>query len=531
MSEQAASPAEDWAGFFDDAPCGLLRLDAQHVVRVANPYALELLGRPNSDLAEGLPFKALLSVAGRVFVQTQLWAELALAGRVEERTLDLVRPDGERTPVLLNAVQTRDPQGLPGDIKIALTRATVKRAYEAEIPRARQAAEQAAQAKADFLANVSHEIRTPLNGMVGVAGALGRTPLTATQTEMVDLIQSSGAMLERLLSDVLELSKVEAGGLQLEPHPFDLQRELTGALELARIRADAKGLSFDARFGPEAAGRFQGDAVRLKQVLGNLTANAVKFTERGGVRVLVELETEAADPVLCIIVEDTGIGFDQATGDTLFQRFQQADAGITRRFGGTGLGLAICKALVDLMGGSIRAKSTPGQGSRFCVRIPLPRCLEELAVEAPPGPSDQAQTDQGAADQPLRILLVEDHPTNRKVVELILAPYAIELVNAENGREGVDAWRAEDFDLVLMDMQMPVMDGLSAVREIRAQERAEPRRRRTPIAMLSANAMEHHRRESLDAGADLHIAKPVTPDSLLAGIQAALELSAEAVAA
>ena len=525
MGPQAADASEDWAGFFERAPCGLLRLDAGHVVRVANPYALELLGRTGADIGDGLPFNTLLSVAGRVFVQTQLWAELALAGRVEERTLDLVRPDGERTPVLLNAVQVRDADGAPGDIKISLTRAAVKRAYEAEIPRARHLAEQAAQAKSDFLANVSHEIRTPLNGMVGVAGALGRTPLSASQAEMVALIQSSGAMLERLLSDVLELSKVEAGGLQLEPQPFDLQRELNGALELARIRADAKGLCFDARFGPEADGRFFGDAVRLKQILGNLTANAVKFTEGGEVRVRVELDPAGPDPVLSLTVEDTGIGFDQATGDTLFQRFQQADAGITRRFGGTGLGLAICKALVDLMGGTIKARSQPGRGSRFQVRVPLPRCETEAPAEAP------AAAAEPAADRPLRILLVEDHPTNRKVVELILAPYDIALVNAEDGRQGVDAWRAAPFDLVLMDMQMPVMDGLSAVREIRELERADPARPRTPIAMLSANAMEHHRRESLDSGADLHIAKPVTPDSLLAGIAAALEPQAEAAAA
>jgi signal transduction histidine kinase/CheY-like chemotaxis protein len=525
MQGAGAALVENWEDLFSRAPCGLLKLDSEYRITAANAYLLELAGRNAEDLAAGVRFYDLLSMAGRIFVQSRLWPELALAGRVEELALDLVRGDGERTPVLLNASQERDPEGKGADILIALTRAVAKRAYEAEVPRARKEAEQAARAKADFLANVSHEIRTPLNGMIAVAAVLEKTALGASQREMVELIQSSGVMLERLLSDVLEISKVEAGGLQLEVRPFDLCDELRGPIDLARIRAGGKGLGFKARFTDRAQGRFDGDAVRLKQILGNLISNAVKFTEAGEVRVDVDLEpSDTGDFLLNMVVEDTGIGFDQETGDTLFQRFQQSDAGITRKYGGTGLGLAICKGLIDAMDGTIQVRSSPGEGSRFHVRIPLTLSGSAVAHEAPP-------ESIGGPDRPLRILLVEDHPTNQKVVELILAPLGVQLVFAENGQTGVEAWRAGAFDLVLMDMQMPVMDGLTATRTIRSLEAADPRRPRTPIAMLSANAMNHHRDESLACGADLHIAKPVTPASLLEGIRGALAASAAAEAA
>ena len=506
----------DWAEFARLAPSGLMRLGGDYAVQVANPYALELLGRSEAELLGGLKVFDLLTVAGRIFLQTRMLPELALAGRLEEVALDLLRPGGARVPVLLNAVQSAGPDGSPV-IHLAVTRAAAKRAYEAEVPKARAEAEQAYRVKADFLANVSHEIRTPLNGMIGVAGALERTGLSDDQREMVALIQSSGVMLERLLSDILEISKVEAGGLELELRPFELMAELRGVLDLARIRANEKGLEFHTRFGPGTDARFEGDAVRLKQILGNLTANAVKFTEAGQVNVEVDV-CEGADGARTLVlgVADTGIGFDETTGDTLFQRFKQAETGITRRYGGTGLGLAISKALVDLMGGVISARSRPGAGSRFEARIPLQAC-----ADAPAADSGHARASE--PDRPLRILLVEDHPTNRRVVELILSPYGVDLVMAENGALGLEAWGAGRFDLILMDMQMPVMDGLAATRAIRDVERAEPARGRTPLAILSANAMEHHRQESLAAGADLHIAKPVTPATLLAGIQAALD--------
>ena len=506
----------DWAGFFDRAPCGLLHLDGTHAIVRANAYAARMLGRPPAALV-GLRLHDLLSVAGRIFAQTRLWPELALAGRVEEIALDLVDGTGERVPVLLNATQARDAGGEASGIHIAFTRAVAKRAYEAEVPKARRLAEEAARVKSDFLANVSHELRTPLNGVMGGADALGRTELTAPQREMIELVQASGGALQRIISDILEMSRIEAGQLEIERRTFELGAELQGTIDLARLRAEEKRLAFEARLGPGAAGGLRGDPVRIAQILGHLLSNAAKFTERGRVGLALDVIDEDGAAVLVIEVEDTGIGFDDATGDVLFRRFEQAEGGLARRRGGTGLGLALCRALTDLMGGAIAARSRPGLGSRFTVRLPLERCARHDAT-TPREEEDGLEPAPGAT----RVLLVEDQAANRKVVELLLARRGMALTMAKDGALGLEAWRSGAFDVVLMDLQMPVMDGLSAIRAIRAIERAERGGHRTPIAVLSANAMEHHRREAIEAGADTHIPKPVTASALLEGIRTAL---------
>ena len=518
MTSGHPNPGEpDWAGLFDGAPCGLLQLDGGHAILRANAYAARLLARPQETLA-GLRFHDLVSVAGRLFAQSRLWPELALAGRVEEIALDLIDGAGARVPVLLNATQASEEDEGPGGIRIAFTRAVAKRAYEAEVPRARREAAEAARVKSDFLANVSHELRTPLNAVVGGADALGRTALDLEQLEMVGLVQSSGEALRRIITDILEVARIEAGQLGLEPRDFDPRGELGGVMELARIRAAEKGLAFEARFGPGTACHLHGDPERIKQILSHLASNAVKFTDEGRVLVAVDIVDEGLATVLALSVEDTGIGFDDATGDALFSRFHQVEEGLSRERGGAGLGLALCKALADLMGGTIAARSRLGEGSRFTVRLPLRR----VAAPIPPPPRPAMPEGSEATPGPLRVLLVEDQDANRKVVEILLSRQGMRLVAAEDGARGVEAWRGGAFDLVLMDVQMPVMDGLAAIRAIRAAERAERGGHRTPIAVLSANAMVHHRREALEAGADTHIAKPVTAKALLEGITAAM---------
>ena len=396
---------------------------------------------------------------------------------------------------------------------------TERMAFEAQLDAARQAAEDANRAKSDFLANMSHEVRTPLNGVIGIVDALARTPLSPAQGEMVDLIQSSGATLERLVSDILDVSKIEAGRLDLEVHSFDLTAMIGAVLDVARIRAEERGVGFDATFGPTARGLFRGDSVRLRQVLDNLLSNALKFTHAGKIAVAVDV-SDAVDGAqvseLALMVSDTGVGFDPALAADLFDRFRQADGAITRRFGGTGLGLSISKALVEMMGGRIEAASTPGAGSVFTVRVPLPRAApqaEPAPSKTEPGAEPDLDMAAPAADgaPPLRILLAEDNLTNQKVVSLILAPLGADLTIVENGAQAIEAFREGEFDLVLMDMQMPVMDGLAATRVLREIEQAAPLRRRTAIAMLSANAMAHHREEAAACGADLHIAKRSPP--------------------
>ncbi|PVM93682.1 PAS domain-containing hybrid sensor histidine kinase/response regulator [Caulobacter endophyticus] len=503
----------DLGRLYDLAPCGLATFDAELTILSANPYFLDVVGLSRAEMVEPIKLTALLSVASRIYLQGRLQAQLALTGRVDEIVLDVARPDGQRVPVVLNACQERDAGRPAGRIHISLARAAARRAYEAEVPKARQEAIDAKQVKADFLANVSHEIRTPLNGVVGVVGALQRTELSARQRDMVALIESSAVTLERLVGDILEISRVEALALTLDVRPFRPREELDGVLELAGLAARAKGVAFESVCDAALDQSFLGDSVRLKQILTNLTSNAVKFTQEGLVRVTLGLGCEGQTPQLVISVEDSGIGFDQAQAEALFQPFHQADAGISRRFGGVGLGLSIARSLVDLMGGTITVRSAPGEGSTFSVSIPL-GIPEALAGDT--GPSETLSMERS-----LRILLVEDNETNQRVVSLILAEADVALTITSNGALGLDAWREADFDLVLMDMQMPVMDGLTAIRTMRLEEQRSGRAR-TPIAVLSANAMDHHRDEALAAGADLHIAKPISASGLFTGIQNAL---------
>jgi CheY-like chemotaxis protein/anti-sigma regulatory factor (Ser/Thr protein kinase) len=386
-----------------------------------------------------------------------------------------------------------------------------------------------------FVANMSHEIRTPLNGVIGTAGALARTDLTPAQHEMLDLVQSSGQVLERMLSDILDQAKIESGAFQLQIARFDLRPAVEAAAELMRARADEKGVGFHVTYGDAADGAFEGDAVRLKQIVSNLASNAIKFTHAGEVRILVDVtDGEGADPArLRIEVSDTGIGFDTEAAERLFGRFVQADGSTSRQFGGTGLGLSISKTLVELMGGSISATSEPGVGSCFIAEIPLSRAQSladyrrQRARAAEPA---DGLSDLNACLAGLRILLAEDHPTNQRVVQLILGPVGIDLTIVENGRDAVDAFQREHFDLVLMDMQMPLMDGLAATREIRRHESAAGAPR-TPIAMFTANAMDEHRAMAAAAGSDHHIPKPITPESLLAGIVAALTVESDVASA
>jgi len=372
-------------------------------------------------------------------------------------------------------------------------------------------AEQANRAKSEFLANMSHEIRTPLNGIVAGADMLARADLDPRAQELVRIIASSGATLERLLTDILDLARIEAGRIAIESTTFQLGELVRTTAALAKLQADEKGVAVKVEVEAEVDRAFHGDPYRIRQVLLNLLSNAVKFTERGSVTVQAQ-----GLPGGCVrvTVRDTGIGFKPEMKEQLFGRFHQADGSITRRFGGTGLGMTISRELTQLMGGVLDAEGAEGEGASFWFDLPL--MPAEMADEA-----EEAVLAE-APDRPLRVLLADDHPTNRKVIELMLEDLA-EVVSVENGAEALMALGNDNFDIVLMDMQMPVMDGLEATRRIRETEAALGRGC-VPLIMLTANALPEHVAASHAAGADRHLEKPVTLAGLLEAMNEVLSV-------
>ena len=366
-------------------------------------------------------------------------------------------------------------------------------------------AEAANRAKTEFIANMSHEIRTPLNGVLAVSDALSRTRLSGQQQAMLGLISSSGRVLQQLLSDILDLSRIDTARMEIHPEPFDLRGAVYEVAQLHRGVGEAKGVEFVLALDDEIDGQVIGDVVRFKQVLTNLISNAIKFTETGQVRVTGAREATIGSPRFRFSVADTGIGFEPEGGRHLFNRFEQADGSITRRFGGSGLGLAICGELVALMGGEISCESEPGRGSTFSFFVPL---------QLHDGPDATAVAAPQRLERRIRVLAADDHPTNRKVLELVLSQVDVDLILVEDGAMALEAVSSQSFDVILMDMQMPVMDGLTATRAIRALE-ATDARVRTPIIMLTANALPEHVAQAKTAGADRHMAKPLNPAELL----------------
>ena len=379
---------------------------------------------------------------------------------------------------------------------------------EEALERARNAAESANRAKSAFLANMSHEIRTPLNGILGMAQVMGREERDEPQRNRLRVIQDSGEALLAILNSILDLSKIEAGHLEIEALEFDLAETVAVACEPFVTLAHEKKLAFDLTIEPAARGLWRGDALRLRQVLVNLASNAVKFTERGRIDLIVDVgETGPA-----ITMTDTGVGIPRERLEEVFDKFSQADESSTRRFGGTGLGLAICRELIALMGGALKVNSQPGRGSTFAFELPMERV-------APPVEHTAPAHDEEA--RPLRVLAAEDNLTNQMILNALLTPLQAEVTMVENGRKAVEAFDQADFDIVLMDIQMPEMSGVDATLAIRRVE-AQKGLPHTPILAVTANVMTHQLKEYLAAGMDAVIAKPVQAIVLFAEMEKAL---------
>ena len=333
---------------------------------------------------------------------------------------------------------------------------------------------------------------------------------------MVRLISTSGRTLLRVMDDLVEFSRLEGDRIDFDVRPFELEEALRTTCEAARTRAEAKGLRFDTFISAGCDGVFRGDPVRIGQVLGNLLNNAVKFTEHGHISVSASVEDLPGDKTqLRLSVSDTGVGFAPEIAERIFDRFEQADISTSRRFGGLGLGLSIVKRLVDMMQGEITATSREGEGSTFEATVPISR--DRIAALAALTAVEVEDFDTETQLDNLHLLVAEDNPMNRRVVELLLAQSGLEITFAENGKEAVEKFSEGQFDLVLMDLQMPIMGGLAATRAIREWE-SQNARPKTPIIAVSANATDDHVEEAKQAGADDHVAKPIVRETLFEAI-------------
>jgi signal transduction histidine kinase/CheY-like chemotaxis protein len=385
------------------------------------------------------------------------------------------------------------------------------RRVKASLVMARIEAEAANDAKSVFLATISHEIRTPLNGVLGMAQAMSLDELSPAQTERLKVLHRSGETLLSLLNDVLDLAKIEAGKMTFECLDFDLGELVRGAVANFQALAAEKGLELGLDMGA-GEGVYRGDPTRVRQILFNLIGNALKFTSHGRIQIECRFGLAGLD----ISISDTGIGIPADRIGSLFAKFTQVDDSTTRRFGGTGLGLSICGELANLMGGRIEVQSVEGRGSRFTVKLPL----ERVGDSAPPEPT--AKPPVMVLAPGLRVLAAEDNATNQLVLRRLLEFAGVDVVIVENGLMAVEAWQNAEWDLILMDVHMPVLDGPSAVKAIRARE-AEQRRRRTPIVALTANTLTHQVQSYLDGGMDAHLAKPIQVEALFAIIGDASE--------
>jgi len=480
---------------------GVLLMDHEMRITYASPGGQRLLGRDAAE-CEGHSLMEFIHEPDREQVAGYWQAALTQPGSEVSGVARFCRPDGTVRVIEGSGVNYFNDSDV-GALVLNFRDVTQRKQQEVELEAARDAAEAASRAKSEFLANMSHEIRTPMNGIIGMTALALDTDSPEEQRTYLQMVESSGNALLTLINDILDLSKIEAGKLELERIPFDAAKLLDEVVQSMQWRAQEKGVTLAAEI--PSLPLVVGDPVRLRQVVVNLIGNALKFTDHGSVLVRVTCgPADDPDVTLQVSIADTGIGIAADKQALIFDKFTQADGSTTRRYGGSGLGLAICQHVVELMGGTIWVESEPGHGSTFHFTARLGRAVTAAPVVAKP------QRLSGV--RPLRVLLAEDNAVNQLLAVRLLEKGGHHVVTVVNGRQAVDVWQRDTFDVVLMDVQMPVLNGLEAVAEIRRAERGGQRRQY--IVAMTAHSLNGDRERCLNAGMNAYIAKPIDISAL-----------------
>ncbi len=505
--EQHALRASEelFRGIFENAASPMARVDGQgHLIEV-NAAFCSMLGYSSEEL-KGRHFREISHPDDIAQTMALVCQALQGEGSSFHQEKRYLCKDGSIRWGLLSATLLAMPDDRPPEFFAVIKDITPRREMEEELREARRLAEETAQAKANFLATMSHEIRTPLNGVIGFASLLAETPLDPNQQEFCRSIRSSGNMLLGIVNDILDFSKAEAGRMTLEESPFDPEVAVRSCLDILRPAAEEKGLRLGLTLATDLPAAVVGDLNRCRQIVTNLLSNAVKFTREGGVDVTLSARPAAPDSVeLVVAVADTGLGMEPEQLETIFEPFKQAEASIARRFGGTGLGLAISERLARLMGGVISVQSRPGVGSCFTLTLPC-RVAETPGREGPAAERPAAPKPEPRLAIGPRVLVVDDNELNRRLAVHMLRAIGCHPDVAENGREAVEAQRTHGYDVVLMDLQMPVMSGLDAARLIREGSGDAVR---PWIAAVTAHAMAGDRARCVAAGMNDYLSKPL----------------------
>ncbi len=511
IKELIEESAED---LYENAPCGYVSTLPDGTIVKINQTLLSWLGYRREEVLHQKKLQNFFPIGGRIFYETHHAPLLRMQGGVSELNYDFTRKNGSCFPALINSVQIKDDGGKPMLNRSTVLDITERKRYEKELLLAKKKAEEATAAKAAFLSTISHEIRTPLNAVTGITHLLAAGEPRPDQVELLDMLQFSSGHLLNLINDVLDFNKIESGKVALEEKPFDLRTLLAGILGTLGVKATQKGLALHTRVDDRLPAALVGDPLKISQVLTNLVGNAVKFTDRGSVTVAVEAR-DITDTAISLrfSVTDTGIGIAADKHAQIFEEFIQAGYAINETYGGTGLGLAISRKLVELHGGKLALESEPGKGSRFYFTLTLKPGPEPAAPAATGSPFPASASLAG-----LHVLVAEDNRVNRFIVTQFLARWGVRFDTAENGAEAVALAGRNDYDLVLLDLQMPGMSGLEAATRVRSLP--GEKYQSLPIIALSASSRGGLEESLAAAGINDFVGKPFQPSELLAKIAA-----------